>query len=171
MFLKKQTLLLKSTSFNQQYLKFEEPVRAKPGAALQTPGYFTESLIKWLSHPLPLLTLQHCHRQTVRDSVSSHKIGYITQNGIGSFSKWGYFAYWLSSIGKTLRLQPAQQACFFYNWEFIYSPCCTMPLSEVQDLAAGSQSISHNSLRHSLSPLQVLLTITLNTMWKESKYS
>jgi hypothetical protein len=30
----------------------------------------------------------------------------------GDFAEWVDFAYWWSFIGKGLRLQPAQQACF-----------------------------------------------------------
>ena len=30
----------------------------------------------------------------------------------GDFAEWVDFAYWWSCIGKGLRLQPAQQACF-----------------------------------------------------------
>ena len=63
----------------------------------------------------------------VKDSTSSYKIDYVIviknflnpeghQNSIiGSKVTEGVdFAYWWSFIGKGLRLQPAQQACFFY---------------------------------------------------------
>ena len=33
----------------------------------------------------------------------------------GDFAEWVGFAYWWSFIGKGLRLQPAQQACFRSN--------------------------------------------------------
>ena len=40
------------------------------------------------------------------------KIGVLVQKLQQFFSEWVDFAYWWSSIGKGLRLQPAQQACF-----------------------------------------------------------
>ena len=39
------------------------------------------------------------------------KIAVLVQK-FGNFAEWVDFAYWWSCIGKGLRLQPAQQACF-----------------------------------------------------------
>ena len=39
------------------------------------------------------------------------KIPSVVQS-YGNFTEWVDFAYWQSCIGKGLRLQPAQQACF-----------------------------------------------------------
>ena len=34
----------------------------------------------------------------------------------GNFAEWVDFAHWLGFIGKGLRLQPAQQACFLQGY-------------------------------------------------------
>ena len=36
----------------------------------------------------------------------------------GNFAGWVNFAHWWSFIGKGLRLQPAQQACFSLNYMY-----------------------------------------------------
>ena len=64
----------------------------------------------------------------VGDGASSHKIDYVRSftdskfqraskthyyfKSYDDFAEWVDFAYWWSCIGKGLRLQPAQQACF-----------------------------------------------------------
>ena len=65
----------------------------------------------------------------VKDGAFGHKIDYVPIffgdsksqrasklyywfKSYGNFAEWVYFAYWWSCIGKGMRLQPAQQACF-----------------------------------------------------------
>ena len=43
-------------------------------------------------------------------NLKGHKSHYWFKSH-GNFAEWADFAYWWSSIGKGLRLQPAQQAC------------------------------------------------------------
>ena len=49
----------------------------KPGAALQTHLWLTNSLTDLLSIPSVKIGLRPCHAQTVRNSASSHKTNYI----------------------------------------------------------------------------------------------
>ena len=66
------------------------------------------------------ITLRRRHALTVADGAFSHKIYYVTRaskslywfKSYGDLSELLDFAYWWSFIGKGLRLQPAQQACF-----------------------------------------------------------
>ena len=79
----------------------------------------------------PTAFLRRHHAQTVIDSSSSYKIEYVI--GMKNFlypkrasklhqwfKNYGYFTegvnfdYWWSCIGKVLRLQPAQQACYYH---------------------------------------------------------
>ena len=50
---------------------------------------------------------------------------YYWFNSYDDFAEWVDFAYWLSCIGKGLRLQPAQQACLLY----IHFCCITYELN------------------------------------------
>ena len=72
-----------------------------------------------MSQPFPPTALRPRHAQTIRDSTSSYKIDYIIviKNFPHPISglKGVDFAYWWSFIGRGLRLQPAQQACFMLN--------------------------------------------------------
>ena len=83
-----------------------------------------------MSEPFPPRTLRRRHAKTVRDSTSSYKIDYVIviknflnpeghQNPIsGSKVTAILLKGWIlpiggASAGEGLRLQPAQQACFF----------------------------------------------------------
>jgi hypothetical protein len=84
-----------------------------------------------VSHPLWKISIRRRHAQTVENGDSSHQI-----NNVGifffknlkfqrisnplywfksyrDFVEWVDFANWWSCIGKGLRLQPAQLACYF----------------------------------------------------------
>ena len=82
------------------------------------------SLINWFSQPVPPTSLRCRHAQTVRDSTSSYKIGYVIviknflQNPISGLKDTAILLKGLilslggASSGEGLRLQPAQQAGF-----------------------------------------------------------
>jgi hypothetical protein len=84
-------------------------------------------LIDSVSQPFPPTALWRRHAQIVRDSTSSYKIDYVKEikkflnpeghqnplfKSYGHFTEGMDFVYWWSFVGKALRLQPAQQACF-----------------------------------------------------------
>ena len=86
-------------------------------------GLLYKHLIHSLTHPLVPTALQRHHVQTVRDSFSSHSDKELLKSqraskshpwfkSNGHFSEGADFANWWSCIGKGLRLQPVQQACF-----------------------------------------------------------
>ena len=65
------------------------------------------------------ISLRRRHALTVEYGAFNHKIDYVKKSKLyywfksyGDFAEWVDFAYWWSCIGKGLRLQPAQQACF-----------------------------------------------------------
>ena len=73
------------------------------------------------------ISLQHIHALIFENGAFSHKIGYVTTQdskyrraanshywfkSYGDFAEWLDFAYWWSCIGKGLRLQAVQKACF-----------------------------------------------------------
>ena len=71
------------------------------------------------------ISLRRRHALTVADGSFSHNIDYFTIfmeilnlklhywfKSYGDFAEGVDFAHWWSFIGKGLRLQPAQQACF-----------------------------------------------------------
>ena len=91
-------------------------------------------LADWVSKPFPPAALLRRHAKTVKDSFSNYKIDYFIviktfpnpeghQNCITALVQklqpfhWRVdFAYWWSCFRKSLRLQPAQQACFISPW-------------------------------------------------------
>ena len=75
------------------------------------------------------ISLGRRHALMVGDGAFSHKRDYVTIsksrrapksqywfNRYGNFAEWVNFACWWRCIGKGLRLQPAQQACFKDVW-------------------------------------------------------
>ena len=79
-----------------------------------------------MSEPFPPTALRRRDAQTIRDSTSSYKIDYVIMiknflnprghqnpfSGTKVKAEGADLAYWWSCIGKGLRLEPAQQACF-----------------------------------------------------------
>ena len=72
--------------------------------------------------------LRHRHALMISDGAVNKKIYYVIIfweilnpkghywfKSYGNFAEWVVCAHWWSSIGKGLRLEPAQQACFFCN--------------------------------------------------------
>ena len=80
-------------------------------------------LINSLSDPWVSHSFTAAPSQPVKDSSSSYKIDYVIGISALKLNHWfkscGHLsegvdvAFWWSCIGKVLRLQPAQQACFF----------------------------------------------------------
>ena len=67
------------------------------------------------------ISLRRRHALTVADGAFSHKIDYVTifkkilnpEEHPNRNTEWVDFAAWWSFIGKGVRLQPAQPACYF----------------------------------------------------------
>ena len=60
-----------------KHINLISSLRAKPGAALQTPLSFINSLTDSFCHPLVKTSLQRHHAKTVKKGASSHKTNYI----------------------------------------------------------------------------------------------
>ena len=56
---------------------------------------------------------------------------YWFKSGSSNFAEWVDFAYWLSCIGKGLRLQPAQQVGLFINFITCFTLEFVWPLLKV----------------------------------------
>ena len=89
-------------------------------------------LTDWLTDPLVKISLRRLQAQTLKIVVPVIKQTIFTFfllsdskswraskslywfKSYGGFTEWVEFAYWWSCIGKGLRLQPAQEACFYF---------------------------------------------------------
>ena len=89
---------------------------SRPG---QSQGLRYKHFCDWLIHPLVKTSLRRRPAQTVKNDAFSHKTNNWRVSkalnlfkSYGDCAEWVDFAYLWSFIGKGLRLQPGQQACF-----------------------------------------------------------